>query len=152
MKFSSPFLAAARLALLSGALAASFATASIAGTTSGTVSGESRTSAVQAYDTQAAPEMNLHDLEKRVRATNAISVFHKLALQKEVNDLLTRVRHAHSGPNSYSELSPLRRSYDTLLANIQARLGRDPQLAGEISASREAIWNVLTDRTKFASL
>ncbi len=138
MNFPSPFLAAARLALISGALAATFATTSYAGS--------------DAYNTQPAPEMNLHDLEKRVRATSAISVFQKLALQKEVNELLTRVRRAHSGPNSYSELPPLRRSYDTLLANIQSRLGRDPQLAGEISASREAIWNVLTYRTKFASL
>lgn len=147
MKFSSPFLAAARLAFLSGALAASFATPSNAGSDAG----EPRIP-VQAYGTQGAQELNLHDLEKRVRATPAISVFQKLALQKEVDDLLTRVRHAHSSPNSNSELSPLRRSYDTLLANIQSRLGRDPQLAGDISASRESIWSVLTDRTKFASL
>ena len=113
----------ARLAFISGVLAVFFATSSI------------------------AAEMDLHDLEKRVRATPAISVFQKLELQREVNDLLARFRQAHSAQTS--EVSSLRRPYETLIASIQSRLGRDPQLAGEIGASREAIWAVLADRSKF---
>ena len=97
-----------------------------------------------------APEMDLNELEKRVRATRAISTFQKLELQREVNELLKRIRQAHSSQTS--EISTLRRPYERLIASIQARLGRDPQLAGEIHASREAIWGVLTDRTKFASI
>ena len=123
MKFPSPILAAARFAFISGALAAFFATSSI------------------------AAEMDLHDLEKRVRATHAISVFQKVELQREVNELLAQFRQAHSGRPS--EISTLRRPYERLIASIESRLGRDPQLAGEISASREAIWGVLTDRSKF---
>ena len=126
MKFQSPILAAARLAFISGALTALSATTSV------------------------AAEMDLQGLEKRVRATSAISLFQKLELQREVNELLARFRQAHSG--QASEFSTLRRPYERLIASIQSRLGRDPQLAGEISASREAIWSVLTDRTKFASL
>ena len=126
MQFPSPILAAARLAFISGALAAFFATTSI------------------------AAEMDLQGLEKRVRATSAISLFQKLELQKEVNELLARFRQAHAGQSS--EISTLRRPYERLIASIQSRLGRDPQLAGEISASREAIWGVLTDRTRFASI
>jgi uncharacterized protein involved in exopolysaccharide biosynthesis len=98
----------------------------------------------------AAHEMDLNELEKRVRATRAISAFQKLELQREVNELLARFRRAHTSQNS--EIPTLRRPYEKLIASIQARLGRDPQLAGEIHASREAIWGVLTDRTKFASI
>jgi hypothetical protein len=79
-----------------------------------------------------------------------MSVFQKLELQKEVNELVAQFRQAHSGRST--EVSTLRRPYERLIASIQSRLGRDPQLAGEISASREAIWGVLTDRTKFASI
>ena len=125
MKLPSPILSAARLAFLSVALAASFGAS-------------------------AAQEIDLQGLEKRLRATQAISVFQKLELQKEVNELLTRIRQAHSGP--ISEMATLRRPYERLIASIQSRLGRDPQLADEISASREAIWGALTDRTKFASI
>ena len=126
MKFPSPILSAARFAFISGALAALFSTASI------------------------SAEMDLHQLENRVRATRAMSVFQKVELQKEVNELLARFRQAHSGQST--EISTLRPSYERLIASIQSRLGRDPQLAGEIYASREAIWGVLTDRSKFASI
>ena len=145
MKFPSPILAAARLAFISGALTAFFATTSIAGP--GT--GESRAPAAQSHSASGTHEMDLQELEKRVRATRAISVFQKLELQKEVNELLARFRQAHSGQTA--GISSLRQPYESLIASIQARLGRDPQLAGEIFASREAIWGVLTDRSKFAS-
>jgi hypothetical protein len=49
-------------------------------------------------------------------------------------------------------LSALRRRYDKLLSNIEAMLRHDPKLANEIAASREAIWEVLADRSSFASL
>ena len=142
MQFPSPILAA-RLAFISGALAACFATTSIAGPGTGE-------SAAQSQSASGAQEIDLQGLEKRLRATRAISVFQKLEVQQEVNELLTRFRQAHSGP--ISEMSTLRRPYERLIASIQSRLGRDPQLAGEISRSREAIWGALTDRTKFASI
>jgi hypothetical protein len=145
MKFPSPVLAAARLAFFSGAVAA-FATTSIAAP--GT--GESRAPAAQPRSASGAHEMDLQDLEKRVRATRAISALQKLELQREVNELLARFRQAHSGQTC--EISTLRLPYERLISSIQSRLGRDPQLAGEIYASREAIWGVLTDRTKFASI
>ena len=146
MKFPSPILAAARFAYISGALTALFATTSIAAP--GT--GEYQAPAAQSHSASRAHEMDLQELEKRVRATRAISVFQKVELQQEVNELLARFRRAHSGQTS--EFSTLRLPYERLITSIQSRLGRDPQLAGEISASREAIWRVLTDRTKFASI
>lgn len=142
MTFRRQITAAAKAALVAGAFAtAAFAPASFA-------AGENE-AAVQAHGAQGH-EMNLTELEQRVRDTRAISVFQKLALQREVNDLLARFRNAHSG--SQNEVSSLRRPYERLIASIQSQLGRDPKLSSEISASREAIWVVLTDRTKFASL
>ena len=140
MRFPSPILAAARFAFLSGALAAFFATTSIAAS-------DSQAPAVPSLGASRAHEMDLKELEKRVRATSAISVFQKLELQKEVNELLARFRQAHLGQTS--EISSLRQPYERLIASIHDRLGRDPQLAGEIYASREAIWAVLADRSKF---
>ena len=137
MKFPSPIMAAARLAFISGALAALFATTSVAAP--GT--GEFQAPAAQSHIASRAHEMDLQELEKRVRATRAISVFQKVELQQEVNELLARFRQAHSG--QASAISTLRPPYERLIASIQSRLGRDPQLAGEISASREAIWGTL---------
>jgi cellobiose phosphorylase len=110
------------------------------------MSGESESTAQQ-----AAPgsRLNLTLLEHRVRETRAISVLQKLALQQDVDDLIARIRAAH---RARAELAALRRPYDKLLTNIQAMLRHDPQLADEIAASREAIWEVLADRSKFASL
>ena len=97
-----------------------------------------------------APQLNLSSLEHRVRETRAISVLQKIALQQQVDELLARIRAAHR--RSPGQLASLRHPYDTLLTNIQALLRHDPQLASEIAASREAIWEVLADRSKFASL
>jgi hypothetical protein len=144
MTFQRQLTAAAKAALVAGAVAtAAFAPSSFA------ASYGDQDATVHAQPAQGG-EMNLTELEQRVRDTRAISVFQKLALQREVNDLLSRFRNAHTG--GHNEVSTLRRPYERLIASIQAQLGRDPKLASEISASREKIWSVLTDRTKFASL
>ena len=150
MKFPNTVLVAARVACLAGGIAAGFATPSIAGP----ALSEPETAARQASGAPGLQELNLSGLEQRVRDTRAISVFQKLALHQEIDDLLARFRRAHSGGSSggKGEFAALRRPYERLLANIQSLLGRDPQLANEISVSREAIWEVLTDHSKFASL
>lgn len=136
-------LNAARAACLALAIAAAYASPSVADSSRG----ESEPS-VQ----HAAPgsRLNLSSLEHRIRETRAISVLQKLALQQDVDDLLARFRAAHR--SGQAQLPALRHPYDTLLTNIQSVLRRDPQLANEIAASREAIWEVLADRSKFASL
>ena len=136
-------LKAARAACLAGAVATAYASPSIADPSLG----ES-----EAAGQFAAPgsHLNLSGLEHRVRETRAISVFQKLALQQDVDELLARFRAAHRNGNT--ELTTLRRPFDRLLTNIQALLRHDQQLVGEIAASREAIWEVLADRSKFAGL
>lgn len=98
------------------------------------------------------PPLVLATLEQRLKDTNAIGVFTKLALKNQVDDLVSRVRAMHQG-NSSITLSQLRQSYDQLLAKVHGLLkDGDPELASTIMASREAIWNVLTDPVKFARL
>lgn len=107
---------------------------------------------IEAMTPAASPseELSLPMLEERLRETKAISPLKKLALKSEIDDLLGRFRVAHAGGST--ELAALREPYQRLMAKIQVMLKKDPQLARDIVASREAIWGVLADRTQFASL
>lgn len=96
--------------------------------------------------------MALATLEQRLKDTNAIGVFTKLALKNQVDDLLSRVRAHHQGHNNPT-LAQLRQSYDQLLAKVHGLLkDGDPTLATAIITSREALWVVLADPVKFAKL
>jgi hypothetical protein len=100
---------------------------------------------------QAALPMALTTLEQRLKDTNAIGLFTKIALKNQVDDLVNRVRAHHEGNGA--TLVQLRQAYDQLLAKVHGLLkDGDPSLAGSIMASREAIWQVLTDPVKFAKL
>ncbi|MCW5574996.1 MAG: hypothetical protein KIT13_02770 [Burkholderiales bacterium] len=100
---------------------------------------------------EAMPAMALATLEQRLKDTNAIGLFTKLALKNQVDDLVNRVRAHHEGNGA--TLAQLRQAYDQLLAKVHGLLkDGDPALAGSIMASREAIWQVLTDPVKFAKL
>ena len=100
-------------------------------------------------ETQGGDAMSLGSLKERLRGTKAISLTGKLGLKMEIDSLVGKFRVAH---DSGSEVRSLRQPYDSLLARIKSLLVRDPQLVTDIALSREAIWDVLTDRTKFAGL
>lgn len=128
---------AARAALLLGALAAPFATA---------------TFAVPLAETEAVTheELNLSSLEERLKDTKAIPVLKKLSLKGEIDDLLAKLRGAHSGGRA--DVAKLRAPYNALIDKTYALLKKDPALGADILASREAIWGRLSDQTQFASL
>ena len=100
----------------------------------------------------AASTLDLNALEQRLKNTDAIGVFTKIALKNQVDDLLKRFKAYHDSDGK-TALTQLRQSYDQLLlkANDVLKNG-DPSLAGEIMGSREAIWGVLSDPVKFAKL
>jgi hypothetical protein len=101
---------------------------------------------------QASPTLDLTSLEKRLRETSAIGVFTKLSLKNQVEDLLEQFAAFHQGRDTTS-LRALRESYDLLLLKVLSLLqDKDPALAGDIAASREALWNLLTDPAKFAHI
>jgi hypothetical protein len=100
---------------------------------------------------EALPPLDLASLEQRLRDTKAIGVFTKLSLKNQVEDLLTQFRAFHQG--GAGALTELREKYNLLLLKVLSLLqGSDPVLAQAVAASREAIWSLLADPAKFATL
>lgn len=100
----------------------------------------------------ATPALDLKALEHRLRETTAIGVLTKLTLKNQVDDLLDRFRAFHEGKGG-ATLAELRQSYDLLIMKVLSLLqDSDPVLARDIVTSREAIWSLLADPVKFATL
>ena len=100
----------------------------------------------------AAPPLDLKALETELKETKAIGVMTKLSLKNQVDDLLSQFRAFYQGKLKIT-LAELRRPFDLLVLKLLSLLqDSDPTLAAAIVASREAIWGILSDRTKFASL
>jgi hypothetical protein len=100
----------------------------------------------------ARPALDLTTLEKRLKETDAIGVFTKLTLKNQVDDLLERFREFYQGRLKVP-LAELRQPYDLLLMKTIAVVqDGDPALAAAIASSREAIWEILADKDKFAAV
>jgi hypothetical protein len=100
----------------------------------------------------AAAPLDLKSLETRLRATPAIGTFTKLSIKNQVDDLLEQFRAYYKGALK-TTLADLRRPYEMLLLKVLSLLqDADPPLAKAIVASREAIWGILSDPAKFATL
>ena len=97
------------------------------------------------------PPLDVEALKARLRDTNAIGVFTKLALKNQVDDLLQQFRvHYLSRPKT--SVAALRQPYDMLVLKVLALIqDSDPPLARTIAGSREAIWGILADPEKFNS-
>ena len=99
-----------------------------------------------------APPLDLTSLEARLKETNAIGVLTKIALKNQVDDLLNQFRDFYQGKLK-TTLAELRRPYELLVLKVLALLqDADPALASAIVASREAIWGILSDPAKFATI
>ena len=99
-----------------------------------------------------APVLNLTSLEQRLRDTRAIGVFTKLSLKNQVDDLLDQFRLFYRGKVALT-FSDLRQRYDLLMLKVISLLqDNDRALASDIVASREAIWGILRDPEKFATI
>ena len=76
----------------------------------------------------------------------------KIALKNQVDDLLAQFRAFYQGKVK-TTLAELRRPYDLLVLKVLSLLqDSDPELASAIVASREAIWGILADPKKFATI
>ncbi len=99
-----------------------------------------------------APPLDLAALEQRLKDTKAIGVLTKIALKNQVDDLLDQFRAFYQGKFK-TDLANLRRSYDLLVLKVLSLLqDSDQALAAAIVASREAIWGILSDPAKFATI
>lgn len=100
----------------------------------------------------ATPTLDLNALKEEVKSTSAIGVFTKLSLKNKVDDLLDDFRDYHAGKSKLTK-TDLRRAYDLLLMKVLSLLqDKDPRLASSIVSSREAIWGLLEDPKKFATV
>jgi hypothetical protein len=100
----------------------------------------------------AKPPLDLNALEARLRETDAIGMFTKIALKNQVEDLLDQFREYYAGKVKTS-LAELRPPYDRLLLKVLALLqDEDPDLARAIVDSREPMWSILADPARFATL
>ena len=97
------------------------------------------------------PPLDVAALKARLRDTNAIGVFTKLALKNQVDDLLNQFR-AHYESGKKTSVASLRQPYEMLVLKVLALIqDSDPPLARTIAGSREAIWGILADPEKFNS-
>jgi len=109
-------------------------------------------SAVPIAAKNAPPTLDLASLTQRLKDTNAIGVLTKIALKNQVDDLLAQFRAFYQGKLKIT-LAELRRPYDLLVLKVLSLLqDGDPSLASAIVASREAIWGILADPKKFATV
>lgn len=100
----------------------------------------------------APPPLALATLEQRLKDTDAVGVFTKLALKNQIDDLLSQIRAQHEGRGKFT-LAQLRQTYDQLVFKVHDLLKKgDPPLASAIMNSRDSIWSVLTDPVRFAKL
>jgi hypothetical protein len=101
---------------------------------------------------QASPPLDLASLEHRLKETKAIGLFSKIALKNQIDDLLDQFRAYYQG-SVKTTLAELRQRYDLLLLKVLSLLqDSDQSLATAVGASREAIWGILADRQKFATI
>jgi hypothetical protein len=99
-----------------------------------------------------APPLDLASLEQRLKDTPAIGVLTKITLKNQVDDLLSQFRAFYQGTFK-TDLANLRRSYDLLFLKVLSLLqDSDQALATAIVASRDAIWGILSDPAKFATI
>ena len=104
-----------------------------------------------AASTGAAP-LDLAALKEKLKATKAIGVFTKISLKNQVDDLMKQFSDHYQGKGK-TTMPELRRAYDLLLMKVLSLLqDSDQQLASQVVSSREAIWGLLSDPKKFATL
>jgi len=95
------------------------------------------------------PPLDVAGLTTRLRDTDAIGVFTKLALKNQVDDLLEQFRSYHDDGQK-TGVASLRQPYNMLVLKVLSLVqDKDPSLARTISGSREAIWGILVDPRKF---
>jgi hypothetical protein len=99
----------------------------------------------------SADALDFTSLVKRLRKTKAINLVTKVAVKNQSDDLLDEFRAYHMRHGT-ATLADLRRHYDSLFSRLHLLLqDADPPLARDIDRSRAALWEILTDPSKFAA-
>jgi hypothetical protein len=99
-----------------------------------------------------AKQYDINALVARLRDTNAIGFFTKLALKNQIDDLIDRFRRFHAREGE-TPLERLRDQFNLLFMKVITLCqDGDPALGQEIAKGREILWGKLADPGEFARL
>ena len=94
-------------------------------------------------------QLNIAELQSRLRETSAIGVITKLVLGNEASDLMNQFRAQHLD-GQRTDVASLRQPYNMFILKLLALTqDGDPNLARSLSDLREVIWGALTDPKTF---
>ena len=85
-------------------------------------------------------EISMDELVERLKKTEAIGVFTKLAIRSDVLDFKESIDTYRKKGELEKYIAHLRDHFDGLLLKILALLERDPPLSRDIQHARESIW------------
>ena len=98
---------------------------------------------------QAEAEKQAFDMDvliERLKKTEVIGFFSKLALRSDATDLVDSVKQFKAnGAQPKSKLMELRASFNGLVLKVLALLNDDPELAQSIRTAQNEIWNNLLE-------
>jgi len=86
------------------------------------------------------PEISLDELVERLKKTEAIGMFTKLAIRSDVLDFKASIDDYRKKGELERYAGHLRDHFDGLLLKILTLLERDPALSKDIQHARESIW------------
>jgi len=115
-----------------------------------TVTGEQATKPVKENDAEVVkPEeqitVDIEALKTRLKETDAIGLFTKLAIRSDILDLVDEINSYRKQAKLESKINELRASFDGLLLKMVALLEGDPILSRDLYVSRESIWKSLLE-------
>ncbi|MDQ6995876.1 MAG: hypothetical protein Q9M82_00265 [Mariprofundus sp.] len=84
-------------------------------------------------------------LKERLKNTDAIGFFTKLAIRNDIVDLMDKIKKYRKKAKLKVKMNEIRSSFDGLLLKIIALLEGDPNLSRDLYVGRESIWESLLE-------
>jgi len=84
-------------------------------------------------------------LKERLKDTDAIGFFTKLAIRNDIVDLMDKIKQYRKKSQLKAKMKEIRSSFDGLLLKIIALLEGDPNLSRDLYVGRESIWESLLE-------
>jgi len=104
------------------------------------------TKAVQKEPSQAKiSHVSYKELKERLKNTDAIGFFTKLAIRNDIVDLMDEIKQYRKKSMLKAKMKEIRASFDGLLLKIIALLEEDPNLSRDLYVGRESIWESLLE-------
>ena len=94
---------------------------------------------------QSAIGVDIDRLEKRLKGSDAIGFFTKIAIRNDIVDLVDQINRYRKESLLNEKMAELRSSFDWLLLKIVALLEDDPSLSHDLYVGRESIWKSLLE-------